>query len=93
MTTDRSKKSTFSSKRTVVESFGALFAIQNFETIVLSYSNEGLISIEELVDMMSRHGNVRRTEINHKRFRSINQDGSRSKTIESLIVLEGGKRG
>jgi adenine-specific DNA-methyltransferase len=93
MTTDRSKKSTFSSKRTVVESFGALFEIQDFETVVLSYSNEGLISIKDLVDLMSHFGNVRRTEIDHKRFRSINQDGSRSKTIESLIVLERGNRG
>jgi len=81
------KKSTFSSKRTVVGAFRRLFEHLNSELILLSYSDEGLLPISELVGMMSDYGSVEDLQRGHKRFRSINQDGTHNKLQEHILVL------
>lgn len=86
--TDNSKKSLFSSRRTVHSAFEELLRLEPIRTMIISYNNEGLISIAHLVELLSEHGTVTNYEIEHKRFRSINQDGGKPVTQEHLLVLE-----
>lgn len=81
------KKSEFSSKRSVEDAFRKLFEHLNSEVTLLSYSDEGLLPISNLVAMMSDYGDVSDIQRSHKRFRSINQDGSKTKLQEHLLVL------
>jgi len=82
------KKSKFSSSRTVIEAFSGLLQNTNTPFLLISYNDEGLISIPSLVEIMSQAGRVREFTQEHKRFRSINQDGTRIKTKEHLLLLE-----
>jgi len=81
------KKSAFSSKRTVDAAFRRLFEHINSKLILLSYSDEGLLPISYLVGMMSDYGKVEDFQRDHKRFRSINQDGAKKKLQEHILVL------
>jgi adenine-specific DNA-methyltransferase len=81
------KKSLFSSKRTVDVAFDQLLMAVKSPTAILSYSDEGLIPINHLKDKMSEFGEVEDFHTDHKRFRSINQDGSKSRLREHLLVL------
>ena len=84
------KKSLFSSKRSVDSAFDELLSSIQSRIAILSYSDEGLISIDRLKDKMSTFGEVDDFHVDHKRFRSINQDGSKSRTKEHLLVLRKG---
>jgi adenine-specific DNA-methyltransferase len=84
------KKSLFSSKRTVESAFDELLSSIRSRIAILSYSDEGLISIDRLKEKMSAFGEVEDFHTDHKRFRSINQDGSKSRTKEHLLVLRKG---
>jgi adenine-specific DNA-methyltransferase len=90
MVTMPAKKSLFSSKRNVDSAFDDLLSSIQSRTAILSYSDEGLISINRLKDKMSAFGEVEDFHTDHKRFRSINQDGSKSRTKEHLLVLRKG---
>jgi adenine-specific DNA-methyltransferase len=90
MVTMPEKKSLFSSKRNVDSAFDELLSSIQSRTAILSYSDEGLISINRLKDKMSAFGEVEDFHTDHKRFRSINQDGSKSRTKEHLLVLRKG---
>ena len=81
------KKSLFSSKRAVRAAFETMFESIQAPIALLSYNNEGLIPIPELVSLMADFGPVEAVKKSHKRFRSINQDGSNVKTDEHLLVL------
>jgi adenine-specific DNA-methyltransferase len=81
------KKSKFSSKRSVFEAFGELFEAIQAPVTLLSYSNEGLVTVQELKNLMSEYGRVEVVNRSHKRFRSINQDGSNVKTEEHILAL------
>jgi adenine-specific DNA-methyltransferase len=81
------KKSTFSSKRSVEDAFRKLFEHLNSEVTLLSYSDEGLFPIPNLLSMMSDYGEVSDVQKSHKRYRSINQDGSNHKLLEHVLVL------
>jgi adenine-specific DNA-methyltransferase len=84
------KKSAFSSKRTARDAFLKLFSGIGSPVSILSYSDEGVVPLEELVEMMASFGSVEVFQRAHKRFRSINQDGSKPTLTEHLMVLRKG---
>jgi adenine-specific DNA-methyltransferase len=67
------KKSSFCMKSTVLESFDNLVKLANFKHIILSYSNEGLMSIKDIESTLKKYGQektFKRYEIPYRRFKS-----------------------
>ena len=80
-------RSDYSSKREVSGAFQRLISKCNTEYIALSYNNEGLLSQDKLMEILNDAGEVTVLTQDHKRYRSINQDGSNSVTQELLFVV------
>jgi adenine-specific DNA-methyltransferase len=82
------QKSFFSSKREAYEALKKLINKAKAKYIMLSYNNEGIITPEEIIKILSSRGTVKIYSNNHKRYRSTGQDGTNNKTTEYLYVLE-----
>jgi adenine-specific DNA-methyltransferase len=82
------KKSSFSSKVKALDSFESLIEKAKSKYIVLSYNEEGIIDHDEIKRVLSSKGSLSIKQFKHKRYRSINQDGSFSKTTEFLFIVE-----
>jgi adenine-specific DNA-methyltransferase len=80
-------RSDFSSKKEVSGAFQRLISNCNSEFVFLSYNNEGLLPESKLLDILNDAGEVSVLSQDHKRYRSINQDGSNSVTQELLFVV------
>ena len=81
-------KSAYSSK---VEAFTNLESlVKNIDTkyILLSYNNEVIIETEAIKKLLKDKGRLKIIDKEHKRYRSINQDGSNIKTKEFLYVVK-----
>lgn len=84
-------RSLYCSRRTVLQSFESLIREAQFNTIFLSYNNEGLMSMEEIQAIMSRYGHYDIMSKVHHRFRADkeeNRNHKAAKTIEYLHILE-----
>ena len=55
--------------------------------ILLSYNDEGIIPIPVLKQILGTRGEVKEYTKEHKRYRAINQDGSKIITKEHLFLL------
>lgn len=55
--------------------------------ILLSYNNEGIIPLEKIKKILETKGKVHEYIKEHKRYRSINQDGSKTRTKELLYIV------
>jgi len=85
------KKSLYCSKSTVKLVFEDLIKNANFKYIFLSYNNEGLMSIEDIREIMSKYGIYDLVTIKYLRFRSDkdkNRNYKSNKTEEYLHILE-----
>ena len=82
------QKSKFSMKREALNALKNVVNKAKAKYILLSYNNEGIISSSDIVEILSKRGNVTTKKFNHKRYRSIGQDGSLNKTTEYLYILE-----
>lgn len=80
-------RSDYSSKREASGAFQRLISECNAKYVTLSYNNEGLLSQEKLAQILNDAGEVTVLTQEHKRYRSINQDGSNSITQELLFVV------
>ena len=80
-------KSDFSSKKEVIGAFQRLIGRANAPMIALSYNNEGLLPHDRLVSILSDFGKIKTFTRDHKRYRSINQDGTNANTREVLITV------
>jgi adenine-specific DNA-methyltransferase len=79
--------SDFSSKMEVVGAFQRLISKCNSEYVFLSYNNEGLLSEAKLLEILNDFGQVNVLTQDHKRYKSVNQDGSNSITRELLYAV------
>jgi adenine-specific DNA-methyltransferase len=80
--------SPFSSKRKVVAAFMALFESCTTPTLLLSYSDDGLVSQEAIVEMLSTAGwNVWPYAVPHQRYKSQKKVSS-APVREHLIFAE-----
>ncbi|OOO00629.1 MAG: modification methylase [Epulopiscium sp. Nele67-Bin004] len=68
--TDNSQKSLYCSKRTIEAAFEDLIANAKFKYIFLSYNNEGLMSLDMIKDIMSKHGEYQLFSTEYRRFKA-----------------------
>ncbi len=85
------KKSQYCSKRSVKNAFEELIKNASFKYIFLSYNNEGLMSVKEVEEIMSKYGKYDLATIDYQRFRADkeeNRNHKANKTEEYLHILE-----
>ena len=83
-------KSKYSSKRTVAAEFEDIIKNAKFKVIILSYNNEGLMSVDTVRDIMSKYGKYSLHEKDYRRFKADkteNRNHKASATKEYLHVL------
>lgn len=76
------QKSKYSSKRTVAEEFEAIVKNAQFKVIILSYNNEGLMSVDTVREIMSKYGEYSLREQAYRRFRA-DKTGARNHKADS----------
>jgi adenine-specific DNA-methyltransferase len=81
-------RSSFCSKRTIVDSITQILNNNNFEILMYSYNNEGLLSKEDLIDIFKiKYSNVVLYEKEYKKFKA--QDSVQKKNvIEYLFICD-----
>jgi len=82
------QKSLFCMKREAKNALTRLIEKAKAKYIMLSYNNEGIIDAKDVMQILSLKGEVTVYTSNHKRYRSIGQDGSNNKTTEYLYVIK-----
>lgn len=83
-------KSNYCSKNNVRKSFEELIRNARFRYIILSYNNEGLMSIDEIRQIMLNYGEYQVFQQEYQRFKADkteNRNHLADKTIEYLHVL------
>ncbi len=83
-------RSDYCSKPNVRNSFEDLIKNANFDSIFLSYNNEGLMSEEEIRTIMSKYGKYDLMTTNYQRFKADkteNRNHIASQTTEFLHIL------
>lgn len=84
------QKSSFCSKKLVVEEFSKLMSNANFKHIILSYSTDGLMSVEDIEVVMKKYGKentYKVYEIPYRRFKSRDLT-KQDKLKEFLFYIE-----
>ncbi|MDB0016960.1 DNA adenine methylase [Acidimicrobiia bacterium] len=81
-------KSQYSSKKFAYKQLEDLIVNLNCKYILLSYNNEGIVDSDKIKKLLSGKGDLKIINKEHKRYRSINQDGSNIKTKEFLYVVK-----
>jgi adenine-specific DNA-methyltransferase len=79
-------RSAYSKKRKVHSSFEELIKNANFRYIFLSYNDDGLMSGDDVREIMSKYGDYKLVKKEYKRF--ISQNVDKSSTFEHLHILE-----
>lgn len=85
-----SQKSLYCSKKTVHKAFDDLIKNADFKYIFLSYNNEGLMSLDEIKNIMSSYGRYSVYKTEYKRFRADKEKSRNHKansTVEYLHCL------
>jgi adenine-specific DNA-methyltransferase len=86
---DQAGKSDFCSKSKVYGAFEAMFQKASFDHIVVSYSSEGLLSEEELVDLLKKHGSTKSLvvrKIPYRRYKRVAND-EREHVLEYVFAV------
>jgi adenine-specific DNA-methyltransferase len=84
-------KSKYCSSNLVKAEFEELIKNARFKYIFLSYNNEGLMSVEQIKEIMSKYGKYDLASTNYQRFKADtdkNRKHSAVKTEEYLHILE-----
>ena len=82
------QKSDYSISRKASDALLDLVMKAKAKYILLSYNDEGIISIPELKKILGTRGEVIEYTKEHKRYRAINQDGSKIITKEYLFLVK-----
>ncbi len=86
------KKSNYCVKSKAAKELEDLIKRAKFKYILLSYNDEGIISIEEIESIMKKYGNYKRYSKKHRRFKSDSTKKSKKNyTIEYIHCLEKNK--
>ncbi len=85
------QKSAYSISKQAASALEDLILKAKAKYILLSYNDEGIIPIDTLKKIMSLRGKVQEFTKDHKRYRAINQDGSKIITKEHLFVVKTNK--
>ena len=83
-------RSNYCSKAKVKQEFAQLIKDANFKYIFLSYNNEGLMSVQEVEEIMSQYGEYSLASTNYQRFKADKTESRNhkaDKTEEYLHIL------
>ena len=83
----RDKISAYCYKEKAGKALEDLVMNANAKYILLSYNNEGVIPDNQLIQILSKKGNLHIFTKTHKRYRSINQDENDPQTTEERLFL------
>ena len=78
-------KSNYNKKDSTIESLDQLIKHTNAKYILLSYNNEGLISSDEIRDILSKHGSVTLRTQNYNTFRGSRNLNNRNLKVKELL--------
>jgi len=82
-------KSQYNKKDAALTAFEDLVKTIDSKYLIISYNNEGFISLEEMQTMLSKYGELTTKEIDYVVFRGSRNLDNRSKhTIEYLFILK-----
>ena len=79
----KAKQNALEALRSVIERF-------KWKVVMLSYSSDGIMTLEEIVGLLLVRGRVIVYKVDYKRFQSHGKD--KKEVVEYLIVCEGGER-
>ena len=85
---DKSGESAYCRKKSVYDSFDYLIGNADFSTIVVSYSSDGLLKEDQLIELMTKHGNERSLmfrKIPYRRYKRTAND--ERNVLEYLIAI------
>ena len=85
------KRSKYCSAKSVSDEFDSLIKNAQFKYIFLSYNNEGLMTVDQIRDIMSKYGRYDLASRNYQRFKAdktTSRNHSATSTIEFLHILE-----
>lgn len=77
--------SKFCTKTKIRESFSKVISEMNCNKFIISYSEDGLLTLNELLDLFSSFGDVKYKTVEYSRFRSNNS--TLSKNINEYIII------
>jgi len=86
-------RSAYCSKASVRTSFEELICNANFKYVFLSYNNEGLMSHDDISDILQKYGKVELKTQAYQRFKADkteNRNHTATETLEYLFCLEKG---
>ncbi|MFD1094995.1 DNA adenine methylase [Salegentibacter chungangensis] len=84
-------RSEYCSKASVLRAFEELIAQADFEYTFLSYNNEGLMSLGQIEEVMSKYGRYHLVSTEYQRFRADkekNRNHKANSTVEYLHILK-----
>jgi adenine-specific DNA-methyltransferase len=82
------QKSEFCSRKTAVNAFDEMINNAKFQHIVLSYNTDGIMTLDEITEVMKSHGIPETFEVNYipyRRFKSQNGT-TRSKALKEMLI-------
>ncbi|NDV97251.1 DUF5053 domain-containing protein [Dysgonomonas sp. 521] len=81
-------KSNYNYRNKIHKTFESLINQVKAEYLIISYSNEGFISSEEMINILSKHGKLKIKKIEYLAYRGSRNLQDRSKTVtEYLFIL------
>lgn len=89
----KDQRSPFNSKRTILPAFADIVDAIDTRYILVSFNNEGFISPEDMIDVLSSRGQVWREEVHYRRYVGAqigihNQEGKRVGKVSHLTNKE-----
>ena len=82
-------KSAYNKKNEALKSFEELVKDIDSKYLIISYNNEGFISLEEMQNMLSKYGDLTTKEIDYIAFRGTRNLKERNiHTTEYLFILK-----
>ncbi|TOF96157.1 hypothetical protein, partial [Vibrio parahaemolyticus] len=82
----RDQYSNFCTKTKIRDSFRKIFQDMNCDRFLISYSEDGLLTVDDFQSLLKPFGDVYIDEFNHKRFKS-NNSKLKNNLTEYLILL------
>ena len=82
----RDQYSNFCTKTKGIDSFEKVIRNSDCSNYIISYSEDGLFTIPELIDALKKYGKIELIEVDHKRFKSNNSKLAK-KLKEYLIII------
>ncbi|MDX1702079.1 MAG: DNA adenine methylase, partial [Melioribacteraceae bacterium] len=80
----RDQYSNFCSKVKIRDSFDRIFTKIDCKNFIISYSEDGLIPIDDLIEFLNNYGRVSKKDIEYKRFKS--NGSKKSSTLHEYLI-------